>query len=73
MFGSAEQGMFREAGGAVVNETADIISDGMLSQHKTQLQEQLGRGMAALGIGGIQRAMFTMENTLGLKIANRRA
>ena len=73
VFGSAEQGMFREAGGAVVNETADIISDGMLSQHKTQLQEQLGRGMAALGIGGIQRAMFTMENTLGLKIANRRA
>lgn len=73
LFGAAEQSIIKEAGGVTVNETSDIISDGMLSQHKTQIQEQLGRGFASLGIGGIQRALFSMENTIGIKIANRRA
>ena len=73
LFGAASQRMLREAGGAQVNETAEIISDGMLSGYKTDIEEQLGRGLSALAVGGIQRSLFTMETTLGLKIANTRA
>lgn len=71
LFGPAVMQLQRELGGYVVNEVADVLTDGPLAGAKTALEEGLGRGLSEIGIGGIQRALFSMEDTLGLKIANR--
>lgn len=71
LFGPAVQQMHRELGGYTVNEVGDILTDGALAGSKTEILEGLGRGMSEIGVGGIQRALFSMEDTLGLKIASR--
>ena len=71
LFGPAIQQLQRELGGYTVNEVSDVLTDGPLQGVKSSLEDNLGRGLSEIGIGGIQKQLFSMEDTLGLKIANK--